>query len=184
MSDETTEERPEATAEDQGTLDETPLERAERERDEHLANFQRARADYQNLRRRTSEDIQTAVRRERFAVLEEVLTVLDYLDMALATPCESADAKNLLVGVQMTRDQLWSMLERAGVAPIDAEGSFDTARHQAVATVESADHAPGQVVEVVRRGFTLGDAVLRYAQVKVAAGSGTDETERPDTDTD
>lgn len=155
-----------------------PLEKAEQERAEYLANWQRARADFQNLKRRTLEDIAAAVSRERATLLEETLTVLDYLDMALASPCESEDARNLQVGVRMTRDHLWSMLERQDVQAIDTEGAFDPTLHQAVATVETEDAAPGDVVEVVRPGYKLGDQVLRYAQVKVAA-SATDAPEAP-----
>lgn len=152
---------------------EEPLARAERERDEYLAQYQRALADYQNLRRRTHEDIQSAVRRERAALLEEMLTVLDYLDMALAAPCASEDAKALLFGVQLTRDQLWALLERQGVSPIPPAESFDPEIHQALATVES-ELPPGTIVETVRRGFRVGTGVLRYAQVKVATQRGDD----------
>lgn len=149
--------------------DETPLERAERERAEYLVQWQRARADYQNLKRRTYDDIQGAIRRERTSLLEETLMVLDYLDMALAAPCESQEARNLQVGVQMTRDQLWSMFEREGVSPIATDGPFDPELHQAVSTVPTEEREPGAIVEVVRRGFKLGDGVLRFAQVKVAS---------------
>ena len=150
--------------------DETPLEQAERERDEYLGNWHRARADYQNLKRRTFDDVQGAVGRERTALLQEMLTILDFLDMALATPVEHAEAKNLKTGVQMTRDQLMALLERHRVAAMETEeGAFDHDLHQAVATVESTDVEPGQIVEVMRRGFTIAGDVLRYAQVRVAA---------------
>jgi molecular chaperone GrpE len=150
--------------------DETPLEQAERERDEYLGNWHRARADYQNLKRRTFDDVQGAVGRERTALLQEMLTILDFLDMALATPVEHPEAKNLKTGVQMTRDQLMALLERHRVAAMETElGGFDHDLHQAVSTVETTDVEPGQIVEVMRRGFTIAGDVLRYAQVRVAA---------------
>lgn len=160
----------------QDSPQESPLECAERERGEFLAKWQRARADYQNLRRRQHEDIQAAERREQTVLLDESLVILDYLDMALASPCESPDARTLQVGVQMTRDQLWSQLEGRGVASIDTDGPFDTNLHQAVSTVETVESEPGQIVEVVRRGFTLEGNVLRYAQVKVATDPGAAES--------
>ncbi|MEO2161454.1 MAG: nucleotide exchange factor GrpE [bacterium] len=154
--------------------DETPLEQAERERDEYLGNWHRARADYQNLKRRTFDDVQGAVGRERTALLQEMLTILDFLDMALATPVEHAEAKNLKTGVQMTRDQLMALLERHRVCVMETEeGAFDHGLHQAVATVETDDVEPGQIVEVMRRGFTIAGEVLRYAQVRVAAETQT-----------
>jgi len=161
-----------AVGADAPSSDETPLQCAERERGEFLAKWQRARADYQNLRRRQLEDIQAAERREQAVLLDETLVILDYLDMALASSCESEDARTLQVGVQMTRDQLWSQLEARGVAGIDTDGLFDTNLHQAVATVETDEREAGEIVEVVRRGFTLEDIVLRYAQVKVATRAG------------
>lgn len=170
----------EANAEaEEAAVDETPLERAERESGEYLEKWQRAHADYQNLKRRTHEDIQGAVRRERTGLLAETLMVLDYLDMALAAPCETEEAKNLLVGVQMTRDQLWSMFEREGVSPIETDGAFDPDVHQAVSTVTDTEHEPGTIVEVVRRGFKMGDGVLRYAQVKVAAEPEPETVDAP-----
>ena len=150
--------------------EESPLELAERERDEYLGNWHRARADYQNLKRRTFDNVQGAVGRERTALLQEVLTILDFLDMALATPVQHEEATNLKTGIQMTRDQLMALLERHRVEAMETEeGAFDHDRHQAVATLETTDVEPGQIVEVMRRGFTIAGEVLRYAQVRVAA---------------
>jgi len=129
----------------------------------------RAQADYQNLRRRQAEDIEAAVRRAKSEVLGEAVTVLDYLDMALAAPVESEDAKNLKIGIEMTRGQLQALFDRLQVRPIVVEGAFDPAFHQAVSTVETDEHEPGAIVEVVRGGWLMGDSVLRFAQVRVAA---------------
>ena len=166
------EDAPEAEIVEEPPLD--PLTKAELDRDEYLGNWQRARADFQNLKRRTLEDVESAINRERSNLLEETLTILDYLDMALASPCDSQDAQNLQIGVQMTRDQLWQMLERQSVKPITAEGVFDPSHQQAVATVTTAEVEPGTIVEVVRRGYTIGDRVLRHTQVKVAAAPESD----------
>lgn len=152
------------TAED---VDELELARAALQDAEERAL--RAQADYQNLRRRTQDDIEAAVRRAKSDVLGEALTVLDYLDMALAAPVESADAQNLKVGIEMTRNQLQGLFDRLAVKPIEAEGAFDPALHQAVSTVTTEDAEPGTIVEVVRKGWMLGDDVLRFAQVRVAA---------------
>ena len=62
------------------------------------------------------------------------------------------------------------------VKPVVAEGAFDPALHQAVSTVETEEHEPGAIVEVVRGGWGMGDAVLRYAQVRVAAAPESEET--------
>lgn len=145
---------------------EEPLEQAERERDEFRDKWQRAQADFQNLRRRSLSDTQGAIQRGTGEILSEVTGVLDFLDMALKSPCESADAKALLMGVQMTRDQLWKVLEAQGVSLIAASGKFDAEIHQAVATVEEEE--AGRIVDQVRCGYRRPNDVLRHAQVRVS----------------
>ncbi|MFT5052194.1 MAG: molecular chaperone GrpE [Chlamydiales bacterium] len=148
---------------------ESELETLTRERDDYLKHWQRAQADYQNLKRRAISDTDAALRRSQAGLLNEILLVLDHLDMALTTQCESADAKNLLVGVQMTRDQLMAALKRQAVTAIDVIGAFDPAVHQGVATIATDEHEPGQILDVVRSGWMHQDLVLRFAQVRVAA---------------
>ena len=109
----------------------------------------------------------------RMALLGELLLVLDYLDMALGSPVTTDEGRNLLFGVQMTRDQLAGLLEREGAAPVDSSGDFDPQVHQAVAIVETDEVPPGRIVETVRHGWTIGEHVLRHAHVKVAEAPGT-----------
>lgn len=138
------------------------------QRDEYLARWQRAQADFQNLRRRSSEDVESAVRRTMMPLLESLLIVMDHLDMALSAPVESEEAKNLALGVRMTRDQFLASLKREGVDAIDEGAEFDPALHEAVATVDSPEAEPGAIVETVRRGYRWRGQVLRHAHVKVA----------------
>jgi molecular chaperone GrpE len=153
-------------------VDEDPLTRAERERDEAVANWQRARADYKNLNRRSLETIDAAVGRARVDVLSELLLVLDYLDMALLAECTTDEAKNLHYGVSLTRDQMLGVLERFEVKPIEEMETFDPEIHQALSKIEDAEKAEGDIVEVVRKGYWIGEQVLRHAQVHVV---GVDE---------
>ena len=154
-------------------VDEDPLTLAERERDEAVANWQRARADYKNLNRRSLETIDAAVGRARVEVLSELLLVLDYLDMALLAECTTDEAKNLHYGVSLTRDQMLGVLERFEVKPIEEMESFDPAIHQAISKIEDEEREEGDIIEVVRKGYWLGEQVLRYAQVHVV---GVDES--------
>ncbi len=144
-------------------------EALEAERDDYKDRWLRAQADFQNLRRRTGADIDAAVARAKSEVLTEAITVLDYLDMALATPVSSEEAKNLKIGVEMTRGQLQGLFDRLSVKPIPVADTFDPLIHQAVSTVETTDHEPGTIVEVVRNGYFMGETVLRFTQVRVAA---------------
>jgi molecular chaperone GrpE len=144
-------------------------EQVQAERDEALASWKRAQADYQNLRRRLQSDIDAAVQRAKQGLLQELLLVADYLDMALASPAKSEDARSLHAGVEMTRAQLLRALERENVRALPEQGRFDPAVHQAVESVASDAHEPGTIVGTLRRGYTIGGQVLRPAQVRVAA---------------
>lgn len=149
-----------------------------RERDEHLARWQRAQADFQNLRRRTQSDIDNAVRRSQQGLLEGLLLALDQLELALAATREGEAAELLARGVEMTRTSLLHTLSQAGVAPMSEvkRGTrFDPARHEAVTSLPAPDVEPGSVIEVLRVGYSWGEMVLRPAQVIVAAASAGPE---------
>lgn len=146
----------------------TELEQLARERDEYLESWRRARADYQNLRRRQQAEVDAAVAKARAGLLSELLLVLDFLDMALSSECRTDEGRALKQGVELTRGQLAQILEQQGVRAIAEGGRFDPALHQAVDTVPTEEREPGEVVETVRRGYRLGEHVLRHAHVRVS----------------
>lgn len=145
------------------------LERVRAERDDLLAQLQRARADYQNLRKRTQVDIDNSVRRSLEGLLQGLLVIVDHLDFALASKVESEDARALATGVELTRKQLEHVLSQENVQPIAEARAFDPNLHEAVAMVASDAHAPGEIVATLRRGWTWRGQVLRAAQVQVAS---------------
>ena len=150
---------------DSGELDTAALVR---ERDEYLASWKRAAADYQNLRRRLQGDIDAAVARRKAALLDDLLLVLDYLDMALASPVTTAEGKNLHSGVEATRSAMLGALEREGVKPLADGGRFDPAVHACVATDDVSGREPGEILATLRRGYMVDGKILRPAQVRVA----------------
>jgi molecular chaperone GrpE len=150
-----------------------------KERDDYLANWKRAQADYQNLKRRGLADIDAALLRGQRPLIEDILLVLDHLEMALSMPCTGEEAKNLLVGVQMTRNQMMSVLQEQEVERISTDGPFDPALHQAMTTIETTDAEPGSILETVRSGWTHKGQVLRFAQVTVSSAPA-EASENPD----
>jgi molecular chaperone GrpE len=166
---------PDETQDAQSGAPEAELSKASAERDEYRASWQRAQADYQNLRRRIGSDIEAAVARSKQSLLAELLLVLDYLEMALAAPCASPEGRNLHAGVELTRAQLWKVLEREGVALVPESGRFDAAVHQAVERVETASEPEGTILATLRRGYRLGNQILRPAHVRVAAAASSSE---------
>jgi molecular chaperone GrpE len=139
------------------------------ERDEYLARWQRAQADYQNLRRRMQQDLEAGARRAKQPLLLDLLLTLDQIDMALSIPAESDDARGLREGIELIRAQILRTLESEGVTPVPEGGTFDPALHQAMLAVPNDEAQPGTVVRTLRRGWRWGEEVLRHAQVHVAA---------------
>jgi molecular chaperone GrpE len=176
----------------EGTAEATPEANSEASPEERIAALEkeceelrdkslRAQADYQNLRRRGQLDYESGLQRSLQPLFEELLLVLDYLDMALATTTTGEEARNLALGVEMTRNKFMAILEQSGVKAIAHEGLFDPSLHEAADTRDEEGVEPGTIVETVRRGYTWRDSVLRYAKVIVAAGG---EPEEPEADTE
>ncbi len=130
-------------------------------------------AEAENTRRRAQKDIEHA----RFAIknqlLQDFLLVLDHLEMALSHS-ESSDGQEasdaLIEGVKMVISQFLKVLEKHGVEVIDALGQhFDPAIHEAMAQQPSEDAEPGTVINQYRKGYRIGDKLIRPAQVIVAS---------------
>jgi molecular chaperone GrpE len=142
------------------------LRKAEDEAAELKDAWLRARADVENIRRQSVNDLARAHKYaiERFA--EDLLPVKDALEAALAAGNASPDA--LRSGVELTLKQLAAAFDKAQIAAIDPAGDkFDPHRHQAMTMTES-DAPAGTVVQVFQKGYLLNDRVLRPAMVAVA----------------
>ena len=126
----------------------------------------RLRADFDNFRRRVAREAQAASQEGRRAALLPLLPVLDTLERALAAG--SIDP-HFYEGVAATHRLFLAALREAGAEPVESVGHpFDPKIHEAVATAPSDDVEPGMVAQEVRRGWRLGDQLLRPAQVVVA----------------
>jgi molecular chaperone GrpE len=164
-------------APDTATLKPTYIEELERqiaEKDrqiqEYLGKYRQAAAEFEEARLRLRREISKDIERARREILADLLDVVDNLDRAIdaARAAQSPDA--LLQGVEMVRRQFLGKLEAFGVRPIDDTGApFDPQLHEAVSTVPAASaDQDGMIVGVVRRGYRIGDDVLRPAAVAVA----------------
>ena len=147
--------------------DQDPLAQARAKAEEHREAWLRALADADNARKRAQAEVAQARKFAAERVVEDLLPVMDSLEAALAQ--EAADAAAVRGGVELTRKQLLSALEKAGVTAIGAEPGqkFDPYRHQAMAAVE-ADQEPNTVHAVLQKGYALHDRVVRPALVTVA----------------
>jgi molecular chaperone GrpE len=143
------------------------VERLRHTLDEEQQRHLRLRADFDNARRRASRELEAARRDGQRGALLPLLPVLDSLERALAAGSTDHD---FYEGVAATHRLFVNALHEAGADPIDAVGQrFDPKVHEAVATIPSGSVEPGFVVREVRRGWRLGDELLRPSQVMVAA---------------
>jgi molecular chaperone GrpE len=140
---------------------------AEAKRDEYLADLQRVAAEFDNYRKRVTRDQRTHAARANAGLVERLLPVLDDLERALDAAEQHEEAK-VLEGVRMTRDALSGVLTAEGLEEIEADGAFDPHLHEALLATVAEGVESGDIVEVVQRGYRLGDVVLRPVRVIVA----------------
>ena len=146
---------------------EASLAAAEAQRDEFLADLQRLAADFDNYRKRALRDQHAFAARASERLVTKLLPVLDDLERALAAAADHEEAK-VIEGVEMTKSALAAALASEGLEEIDAAGAFDPHVHEALLAQPVEGVEAGVIVQVVQRGYRLGDAVLRPARVIVA----------------
>ena len=144
-----------------------PLAAAEAKAQEHLDDLKRLAAEFENYKKRTAREQASLSTRATERLVKELLPVLDDLERALAAAEEHEEAK-LEEGVRLVHRELRSALDREGLAEIETNGVFDPHVHEALLT-QPSDAAEGSVLEVIQRGYKLGNHVLRPARVVVAA---------------
>ena len=137
-----------------------------RERDEYLDALQRAQAEFANYKKRVARDQESLVARAGERIVKELLPILDDLERALEAAEQHEEAK-LEEGVKLVHRQLEQILEREGVAAVETNGRFDPHVHEALLT-QPSEAEEGSVIEVLQKGYRLGDRVLRPARVVVA----------------
>jgi molecular chaperone GrpE len=142
------------------------LRQAELKALEHHDAWLRAKAEGENIRRRAQEDIAKAHKYgiEKFAI--DLLAVKDSLEAALAT--ENASAETLRSGVELTLKQLEQVFDKQSLKAIDPLGQkFDPHQHQAISMLPS-EQEPNTVLNVLQKGYSLNDRVIRPALVMVS----------------
>ena len=139
-----------------------------RERDEYRDWLLRKTAEFDNYRKRVDRERRELEAFALAGVLHELLPLVDDFERALQTdPASGVEA--FRTGVGLIHKQLMDLLRKRGVTPIETLGkTFDPHVHQAVAHEASADHREGEIIAEFRRGYMLGDRLLRAAMVKVA----------------
>jgi molecular chaperone GrpE len=141
------------------------------ERDDLRDRLLRKSAEFDNYRKRVDKERRELSEWAAADVISDVLAVLDDFDRALAVEAPP-EAQSYRAGVELIRRQLGEVLRKRGVTALDTLGTdFDPHLHQAVAYEESPGAREGEIVGELRKGYRLGDRLLRPAMVRVAKAS-------------
>jgi len=136
----------------------------------------RLQADFDNFRKRVVREKNEIYQRANENIMEELLPVLDHLDLALEACSVEDSSRALFEGVQLVAVQAKSVLEKFGLKQIDAEGiQFDPSVHEAISHISSDEAPENTVIKQTRKGYMLGNKVLRAAQVVVSSGKASAE---------
>jgi len=127
----------------------------------------RLAADFENYKKRAARERAEYVARANERLLKELLPILDDLERALNSAEEHEEAQ-LEEGVRLVHRSLASLLQRNGVEEISTEGKFDPHVHEALLAQPADDREHGDVLDVIQKGYKLGDLVVRPARVIIA----------------
>jgi molecular chaperone GrpE len=159
----------------QAESEQDPLAEAQAKAEEHLNDLQRLAAEFDNYRKRVARDQELLIVRATERLVKELLPVVDDLERALDAAEHHEEAK-LEEGVRLVHRALEDALRKQGLQEIDVDGKFDPHVHEAL-LAQPSEAEEGTVVEVVQKGYRLGDLVLRPARVVVSAGRAPQEQE-------
>jgi len=150
---------------------EAQLERARQEATENWNKYLRERAEMENFRKRQERIAADRLQREKKALFQNILGVMDNVERALAYQ-ETMDRQGLQQALRMVMWQMNEVMRSEGLTPVPTVGEvFDPYVHEAIESVENSDQPEGMIVEEVLKGYKLGDETLRPARVKVSAGN-------------
>jgi molecular chaperone GrpE len=166
-----TEEQTEAETIEGESTEVDALEAAQAEAAEYKDKYLRAHADFENSKKRLEKDKMNAVSYANESFAKDILAVIDSFENAIAS-IDGADEENssevlkqMKEGVNLTYEQLKKILEKNSIKEVECDGEFDPEVHQAIMQVESDEHEVGDVVQVMQKGYTIKDRVLRPAMV-------------------
>ncbi len=140
------------------------LTEARKERDEYLDALQRLKAEFDNYRKRVARDQQELAARAHERLVKELVPILDDLERALL------HEGDLDEGIRLIHRQFSDALAKEGLSEIETDGKFDPHTQEALLSQPSAAEE-GDVIQVLQKGYRLGDRVLRPARVVISAGA-------------
>src|SRR4051794_14274112 len=158
---------PEEVTEQQAEEGGDELAALQAERDELFDRLQRLAAEFDNFRKRNAREQAAFAERANERLVKELIPILDDLGRALEAASEHEEGK-VEDGVRLVHRSLADLLQKQGLKEIETDGKFDPHVHEALLS-QPSEAEEGSVIEVVQKGYRLGDKVLRPARVVIAA---------------
>ncbi len=129
--------------------------------------YARLGADFENYKKRMLKEQAMWIQSARVAMLTNLLTIIDNFDRAMEHKSTATDVKSWIDGITMIHASFQEFLKKAGVREVPYD-LFDPIYHEALMHIASDKHKPGDIVEVLEKGYMIDDHVLRPAKVSVA----------------
>src|ERR671915_835503 len=147
------------------------LAEVEKERDERTDDLKRVAAEFENYRKRVARDQESLAARAHERLVKELLPVLDDLERALEAAANSRNSERGRVqeGVELVHRELQEALAKEGLSEIETNGRFDPHVHEALLS-QPSEREEGAILDVLQKGYRLGDRVLRPPRVVVSQG--------------
>ncbi|MGB9672534.1 MAG: nucleotide exchange factor GrpE [Anaerolineales bacterium] len=145
------------------------IEELEKKANEYLDGWQRSRAEFANYKKRVEREQAQAYQMAAANIIKKFLEIADDLERALKNRPQDPEGAEWANGIELIYRKLLAMIEAEGVKMMDVSGqTFDPNLHEAVSHEEVPGYSEGEIIEVVKQGYLLGDRVLRPATVRVA----------------
>lgn len=145
------------------------IEALQQAADENLNKALRASAELENMRKRTSRDIENAHKYALEKFVTELLPIIDSMELGITATDSADDIAGLRQGLDLTLKMFGDTLEKFGVRVVDPQGEkFNPELHEAVSMQEYEDAEPGTVISVIQKGYELNGRLVRPAMVMVA----------------
>jgi len=149
------------------------LGESQAEAEQWLDRYRRTAAELANYRKRVEREREQHLLRLRMDLMRQLLPILDDFSLALSNIPDDYQDQPWVEGILLINQKLTALLKDSGVEPMEAEGkAFDPLYHDALLQQESEEHPDGVVSEEIRKGYMIGDEVLRPALVAVSKGPG------------
>ncbi len=145
------------------------LENTRSKSEEYLDGWQRSRAEFANYKKRVEREQAQIFQTTSGAIIKRYLEIIDDLERALANRPQQGEGELWAEGIELIYRKFLSLLESEGVMLMKAQGEqFDPNLHEAISSEENDEFQSGQIIEVIKQGYTQGERVLRPALVRVA----------------